>query len=99
MASGSVQPLIQCLTIDIYGVAITSPNMAGYYAYEINSGITAPQGFKFLCASPKKDAWDTGTNIVNMYPKNGQLVYSVTAQQSYTVDHHREFNIFYIIQQ
>lgn len=99
MASGSVQPLIQCLTIDINGVAITTANMSGYYAYEINSGITAPQGFKFLCASPEKDAWDTGTNIVNMYPKNGQLVYSVTAPQSYTVDHTRRFNIFYITQQ
>lgn len=99
MASGSVQPLIQCLTIDINGVAITSADSGGYYAYEINSGIAAPSGFKFLCASPTGGQWNTGVNLVNVYEKSGYLVYSATALQSITINHSRPFNIFYITQQ
>lgn len=101
MASGSVQPLIKHIEINLNGVSITNtPDEGGlYYAYEIDSGIAAPSGFKFLCASPVGGQWTTGVNIINAYPKNGTICYSVVALKSITITKNRPFNIFYITQQ
>jgi len=99
MASGSVQPLIRRIEINLNGVSITATEEGGgYYAYEIDTGIAAPSGFTFLCASPTGGQWTTGVRVINAYPKNGTICYSVEALNSITITHNRPFYIYYLVQ-
>lgn len=100
MASASVQPLIRRIEINLNGVSITeTPDEGGlYYAYEIDTGIAAPSGFTFLCASPTGGQWTTGIRVINAYPKNGTICYSVEALKSITITRNRPFYIYYFVQ-
>lgn len=99
MASGSVQPLIQRVEVDLSGVAITRTESGGFYNDEIDTGVTVPYGFTYLCAVPVVP-WSVGVNIMIAYRNNtaGHLFVSVTALQSMTLPNKRSFLIYYIVQ-
>lgn len=99
MASGSVQPLIQRVEVDLSGVAITSSEGGGFYTDNIDTGITVPYGFTYLCAAANIP-FSVGVNIAVAYRDNttGHLVVSAAALQSMTLPNTRKFWVYYIVQ-
>lgn len=87
------------IEINLNGLSITDADEGGgYYAYEIDTGIAAPSGFTFLCASPIGGQWTTGIRVINAYPRNGTICYSVEALKSITITRNRPFYIYYLVQ-
>lgn len=92
-------PLIQRVEVNLGGTAITLPDSGGFYCENIDTGVTVPYGFTYLCAAANIP-FSVGVNIVVAYRDNttGHLVVSASALQSMTLPNTRKFWIYYIVQ-